>query len=270
MTALCWNCRGLGSPRSVRALHRLIQTKHPNLVFLMETKAKQQELESIKRQIGFGGMIGRDCVGEGKSRAGGLVLFWDSSWDVQLLSFSQNHIDVEIYGSDQNQHWRFTGIYGFPEESQKVHTWHLLSMLCSHSSPPWICAGDFNEIMWDVEKKGGLAKKFSAMQRFRDALDQCNLQDLGFSGYPFTWSNGRPNECNVQERLDRFCATEEWRLLFPFHKVEHVSRFGSDHHAIMLTFSVFKEDVPVRRSRLFRFEEAWCYEEGSEELLNQA
>ena len=38
MIALGWNCRGLGSLRSVRVLGELVQRWDPNVVFLMETK----------------------------------------------------------------------------------------------------------------------------------------------------------------------------------------------------------------------------------------
>lgn len=43
MKTLCWNFRGLGAPQSVRACRKLIKSRHPNLVFLMETKLKQEK-----------------------------------------------------------------------------------------------------------------------------------------------------------------------------------------------------------------------------------
>lgn len=270
MNLMCWNCRGLGSPRAVRALIKLTKSKCPKLVFLMETKLKVHELDSVKRKLGYSGILAYDCRGEGRRRAGGLVLFWDSDVDVTLHSFSFNHIDVGVSNLMDQQYWRFTGLYGFPDDSQKVHTWRLLSSLAHNSSVPWVCGGDFNEIMWDIEKQGGQRKSFEALQKFRDTMTQCELEDLGFTGYPFTWTNGRANEFNVQERLDRFFASESWRLLFPFHSVEQLSRLSSDHHAILLTFSVSPIERQRRPSRVFRFEEAWCREEGSKDLLRQA
>lgn len=41
-------------------------------------------------------------------------------------------------------------------------------------------------------------------------MAHCHLEDLGFIGYPFTWTNGRMNEHNVQERFDRIFASESW------------------------------------------------------------
>ncbi len=41
------------------------------------------------------------------------------------------------------------------------------------------------------------------MQRFCSALTDCSLVDLGFSGWPFTWSNRRDGVAETWVRLDR-------------------------------------------------------------------
>ncbi|KAL9666220.1 hypothetical protein QQ045_000544 [Rhodiola kirilowii] len=60
------------------------------------------------------------------------------------------------------------------------------------------------------------------MENFRRALEECELFDLGFSGYPFTFSNRREGEAEVRARLDRAVATIEWRRAFPRANVQHV------------------------------------------------
>ena len=50
--------------------------------------------------------------------------------------------------------------------------------------------------------------------KLREALDSCQLQDLGYRGYAFTWSNKRPGDANTKIRLDRGVANEEWRVKF--------------------------------------------------------
>ena len=65
---------------------------------------------------------------------------------------------------------------------------------------PWICCGDFNEILDKSEKFGGRQKMQLGIDNFRRTIDICHLHDLGFEGDDcFTWSNG-----SVFERLDRF------------------------------------------------------------------
>jgi exonuclease III len=38
MKILSWNCQGLGNPRTVRALKKLLASHSPDLLFIMETK----------------------------------------------------------------------------------------------------------------------------------------------------------------------------------------------------------------------------------------
>lgn len=69
-------------------------------------------------------------------------------------------------------------------------------------------------------------------------LLHCGLIDLGFMGNRFTWNNGREGDAYVQQRLDRACATLEWRELFPQARVCHLKASYSDHIPILLTTRV--------------------------------
>ena len=47
-------------------------------------------------------------------KSGGLGLFWSENVGVDLLTYSQDHIDIKI--TDENgMIWRFTGFYSYPE-----------------------------------------------------------------------------------------------------------------------------------------------------------
>jgi hypothetical protein len=52
--------------------------------------------------------------------------------------------------------WRFTGVYGFPQTKDRHKTWTLLRDLYAQEDLPWLAAGDFNEILFQREKEGGL------------------------------------------------------------------------------------------------------------------
>lgn len=54
----------------------------------------------------------------------------------------------------------------------------------------WLCIGDFNEILWSLEKRGGNPKSLISMGLSREALDKCELTYLGYNENPYTWSNG--------------------------------------------------------------------------------
>jgi hypothetical protein len=89
---------------------------------------------------------------------------------------------------------------------------------------PWVVIGDFNEIAFSHEKDGGNDRPPSYMQVFREALDDCGLEDLGFSGDPFTWKHGR-----LRQRLDRAVATHTWSVQHPGVVLQHLGYIKLDH-----------------------------------------
>ena len=111
--------------------------------------------------------------------------------------------------------WRITGFYDRTEEHLRHETRGLLRHLKIRHFYPWVCVRDDNEILVLEEKQGRLTKAQNLMQEFRSVLLHCGLIDLGFMGNQFTWNNGHESDAYVQQRLDRACASVEWREIFP-------------------------------------------------------
>lgn len=101
-------------------------------------------------------------------------------------------------------------------------------------------------------------------------MELCGLNDLGFEGYPFTWSNGRMNDGNIQCRLDRGMASEAFINRFSPIKVVHLPRNGSDHAPLLFELEACTADNQQRRVHLFRFEEAWAKDGRCEDLIKEA
>ncbi|KAL0424119.1 UNVERIFIED_CONTAM: hypothetical protein Sradi_0946700 [Sesamum radiatum] len=139
---------------SVKGLRDLIRTNNPLLVFLAETKCHSSQIEKLKRNFDLFG-----CSVDSQGKSGGLVLLWQKSVDVQLQSYSRYHIDVSVRLENSEDWWRFSGVYGEPDTSKRTEFWNLLSRLHDQSPRPWLCAGDFNEILEQFEKKGGLYER---------------------------------------------------------------------------------------------------------------
>ncbi|KAL9460747.1 hypothetical protein AB3S75_003870 [Citrus x aurantiifolia] len=166
-------------------------------------------------------------------KSGGLALLWDSDIRVSISSFSNHHIDAEVDNEDGN-HMRCTGVYGHPEKSQKKYTWTLLRRLAGLSLSPWLCFGDFNEILNLDEKKGGIEREADMISEFRKVIQECDLKDLGCSWYPFTWSNRRYGPHFIEERLDRFLGSIEWTQRFQDDAAKNLVSWCSDHSPVML------------------------------------
>ena len=183
MSCLFWNCRGLGNPQTVHELTIMVRKKDPLALFISETKLDAKRLKVLRYHWGFGGKF----VVPSRGQSGGLALFWSKKVSVSISSYSQHHIDA-IMDYDAAA-WRFTGFYGSPTVAGKMVAWDLLRVLRGHHRLPWICGGDFNELLHGEEKWGRVGRPESQMKEFRKVVDECGFVDLGFVGLLFTWWN---------------------------------------------------------------------------------
>ena len=106
--------------------------------------------------------------------------------------------------------------------TQRSKSWELLAHIQSFVGEPWMCIGDFNAILHSTEKLSKCPPQQNQMDAFCEALEGCQLEDLGFKGYPFTWNNKRPGEANTKLRLDKAVATVEWKNKFQLSSVTHL------------------------------------------------
>jgi len=112
------------------------------MVFLMETKVDRDVIERISMKIQF-----TNChVVSRQNREGGLALLWKEPIIVDVLSSLECHIDVVI-DQGMDDAWWFTGFYENPDIISREDSWSLLKLLSQCLTLPWICLGDFNEIL---------------------------------------------------------------------------------------------------------------------------
>lgn len=161
-------------------------------------------------------------------------MFWRRGIDVSLRGFLLYYIDVDVKEEDGFQ-WRFTGVYGESQADLKHRTWQQLRGLHMNPAVPWLCAGNFNEILFSHEKEGGRDRIQQSMDMFREALEHCCLRDLGYEGDTFTWRNhNHVAENYIKERLDRAVANHQWRARYPTSRVINRDPRDSDHRLVII------------------------------------
>ena len=134
----------------------MVRVKDPSAVFLAETWAVEARLKEIKRNLDFENLF----FVERNNRGGGLALYWRDSIDLDVDSFSKNHIET-IINKGTEDGWRLTGFYGEPMTHKRSKSWDMLRQLNNRYSLPWICAGDFNKLLRSYEKLGGRSRSQS-------------------------------------------------------------------------------------------------------------
>ena len=151
------------------------------------------------------------------------------------------------------------------QSSQKGDTWSLLRQLLSCPSMLWLCARDFNEILWSHEKCGLGPRTENQMKAFCDVLDKAGLKDLGFVRKKFTWKGHRPGVL-VLERLDQAVANNQWLSKNPGMKVQHLHSNSSNHLAIIVKL----EGIIPKPNHPFKFEQMWLQDRGCSDTVTSA
>ncbi|KAK3221777.1 hypothetical protein Dsin_008802 [Dipteronia sinensis] len=145
--------------------------------------------------------------------------------------------------------------------------------LAGLSRLPWLCLGDFNKIIKDSEKFGGVNKCWKEMSDFRETLEECNLEDMGYVGSKFTWSNKREGSETIMERLDRALCNRSWRAEFPQFVVRVLEFWGSDHRPLIIDFTSAVSNrnySMINRGMRFFFEDCWVDDKDCQAIVEAA
>jgi hypothetical protein len=211
----------------------------------------------------------KECfVVNGEGKGGGLALYWIEDINVDLLSFSKNHIDVHISGGPYDRMWRGTFVYGEPKTSDHHHMWTKLRKMRDRSDRPWLMLGDFNEAMWQEEHFSHSPRSERLMIDFREVLSHCDLHDVGFIGVPWTFDNKQKGDRNVKVGLDRAVASPAWSAMFPDLRLRHIVSSRSDHCPILLSGDQESNRWPDNPGR--RYEVVWKREPSLPAAIEEA
>lgn len=172
------------------------------------------------------------------------------------LVYQNNHIDIEVKVGDA-QPWRLTGIYGEPNKNLRRRTWDILSKLARYSNLPWCVIRDWNNILIQSEKKGGVVYPQVLIDGFNNILEEIKLTDIELCGQPYTWERGRNTEAWMEIRRYLAMVSRIWGLSFPLAKLYNVEGSPSDHSPIFIDIG---SNLILKQKRIFKFENAWLLE----------
>jgi hypothetical protein len=249
MSVYLWNYRGLGNDAIVRELRDFAKEFAPSIFCVVETQIHKSRVEILASTLGYDNAFAVSSQG----RSGGLGIFWNNEIKIDVLPYSQYHIDAVVTPSDMDP-WRLTCVYGEAKANDRHKAWDMLKFIKASSPLPWLCIRDFNEVLHREEHMGVHERCNAQIQAFRETVDVCELMDLGFTGNPWTFERKVAGGTYCRVRLDRALATPGWSALFPLAVLEHLTAAASDHSPILLRFEpAVRDKIP----RLFRYETMW-------------
>ncbi|XP_061353223.1 uncharacterized protein LOC133297998 [Gastrolobium bilobum] len=251
MNILVWNVRGAAKRELGGALKSMVSKNHVEILILLEPRTHSGVCKKLERKLGFDSYLMEEAVGF----SGGIWILWNRrKVDVVLLAQAFPFIHCKV--SFPNVHsFIFTAIYANPLQSTHELLWNDLKSISESISDPWILGGDFNEIAFIHEKKGGVAPDPNKCAKFASILNDCQVADLGCDGSFYTWQGPKWGSMGrIFKRLDRVVANMSWRTKFDEARVVSLPRLLSDHNPLLI--KLFME-VNDKGKRPFRFFAAW-------------
>ncbi|KAB2021692.1 hypothetical protein ES319_D07G157900v1, partial [Gossypium barbadense] len=245
MKFLSWNCRGMGSPATIRELKQLLVANRPDIIFLCETKMNAIEFQKVQTRC----RMQNGLVVNSDGRSGGLALMWKDELDVTIKSYSKHHID-SIVKLGCTKTIRVMGYYGHANPSERNSSWNMLRSVGAAVKEEWVVGAYMND--------------------FRDIIDDLALVNIKPDPGWFTWVNNREWHRLIKERLDRFLKSVSMVEKFPFIASSVIRQSQSDHDAILFYLYGCKPKCYPRDNRIrFRYEDCWITEKDIKRIINK-
>lgn len=138
-----------------------------------------------------------------------------------------------------------------------------LEVLNNVIQKPWIVGGDFNIIINDSEKLGGLDIASDEIIDFTQCLNNSILSKISFTGSSYTWWNGRIEEACIFKRLDRVLGNSQFQQHIPNFEVEHLIRDGLNHSPLLVKCHGYQ----YRITKPFKFLNFWVQHHNFKDLI---
>jgi len=93
MSCLSWKYQGLGNTTTAKELHELVNNVASTMLCVLETHVHRAWVEGLKSTLGFDNIFA--VISSWHS--GGHDMFWNNNTRVEILPYSQYHIDSIIF-----------------------------------------------------------------------------------------------------------------------------------------------------------------------------
>ncbi|KAK6773704.1 hypothetical protein RDI58_028942 [Solanum bulbocastanum] len=192
---LFWNIRSVNSQNALERLLDLNKKNHYSYIALLEPFQSPTEIESFRRRLGKQ-HARANCSAK-------IWIFWDEDWEEQHTVDSVQQLTISFKHKGNQNVVKITAVYARCSALERLELWEDLEDIANNTICPWIVGGDFNTIIHESEKLGGLPVTQNKTTDFIQCINTCALNELKFIGSCYTWWNGRIEEDCIFKRLDR-------------------------------------------------------------------
>ncbi|XP_026451484.1 uncharacterized protein LOC113351764 [Papaver somniferum] len=102
--------------------------------------------------------------------------------------------------------------------TKKKEQWSYIHQIIENNSNPWVVLDDLNFHLADNEA----GSSSSSDGLVNNIVASSGLEDIGFIGKNFTWSNNNMGYRTIKSRIDMALGNGNWNLYFPNSRLHHV------------------------------------------------
>lgn len=164
-----------------------------------------------------------------------------------MLSSCKNFIGARV--QYEGKFFYATFVYADTDNVKRRSMWKDLLDINAARGGAWFLSGDFNDIICDQEKAGGVERTEGFFVDLRSFMSKGDLYDLKYSGDFLSWRGVRYDHV-VRCRLDRAVANSSWFEEFYLGHSEYLEFLGSDHKPVISCFDTKRK----KGKGLFRFD----------------
>lgn len=259
---LFWNIRGLNEPSKQHAIKKIQKDNKCSLVCILETRVREKNKVHVLAGLKLGHW---EAISNYEFSSKGRIWFlWDSQkFSVQILEKAEQFIHCKVTSIISQEIFLVTALYALNEAIDRVCLWQALRRIATSISLPWIVSGDFNTILWQVERLKNGSIFYNNRNKLQQLVQDTQLRELRFSGYFFTWSNKHTDNTRMVCKLDRALVNDLWMSAFDNSEAVFLNPATSDHSACLINFNT----TTARRKHVFRFCNMWCFDDRFEQLV---
>ncbi|KAH0693368.1 hypothetical protein KY285_020465 [Solanum tuberosum] len=186
----------------MEALHALVSHKVEQL------QTKDQNKENQEHEVGDGEYLEEIEEGENDSnlvqvcKGAGLSPKLCTKGRKGVIADSEQQLTLQLT-LENGEQLLVSVVYAKCSAIERLSLWDEIFTISQEYVVPWMIGGDFNVILREEEKIGGLPVYPQEYEDFAECLNASGLADITFSGNPFTWWNGRVDGECIFKRLDR-------------------------------------------------------------------
>ncbi|XP_015165284.1 uncharacterized protein [Solanum tuberosum] len=138
---------------------------------------------------------------------------------VEIIMDSVQQVTLRV--KLNNKEFYLTVVYARCSVIERLELWDAIEKVAEQSHKPWLIGGDFNVILNEEEKQGGLPFMQSEAIDFAQCINNCGLVELKYSEVHHLTRRGSDHA-----PLHVICSTEEEPCVKPFRFLN----FWTKHH----------------------------------------